>query len=107
MTPSEGLVQAGKMQMFSQVTVSQFLKDSLCEQPGHHGKTCTRLSKHKHEQKHIRRKTKSRGQNWIASIKVASSLPKQVIPKLLKYACNLELDQVNTNDLWLILSFFL
>lgn len=29
MTPSEGLVQTGKMQMFSQVTVSQFLKDSL------------------------------------------------------------------------------
>lgn len=97
MTPSEGLVQTGKMQMFSQVTVSQFLKDSLWEKPGHRGKTCTRLSKHKHEQKHLRRKTKRRGQNCIASIKVASSLPKQVIPKLLNYAtCNLELDQVNT-----------
>jgi len=29
MTPSEGLVQAGEMQMFSHVTVCKFLKDSL------------------------------------------------------------------------------
>lgn len=55
--------------------------------------------------KHLRRKTERTGQNWIVGIKGSSSLPKQAILKLLKFAYDLKfvIKLVwKANDKWLI-----